>query len=178
MAGNATADALIADRSGPAEGPDDADVTIIVYTDYQCPACRRSAPAMRNAARTDGRTRIRYRDFAILGPRSDAAARVALASVWQGRYADVHHGLMAEPRRLDGPVLRDAAIAAGCNWDRIERDLVEHGDAIDAMLARIRGEAFALGIEGTPAFVIGRTLYFGAMGEGQFARAIAAARNG
>lgn len=171
-----TAQALLRDASAPREGPDDADVVVVVFTDYQCPACRKAAPALAAAAREDGKVRILYKDWPIFGPVSEQAARVALAADRQGLYAPVHHALMAEPRRLDPVVLRAVVEQAGGDWPRIEQDLQIHGAAMDRALRKNRDDAFALGVAGTPAYLIGGTLVIGAIGRRQFRRAFADVR--
>ncbi|ODU22463.1 MAG: hypothetical protein ABS87_01975 [Sphingomonas sp. SCN 67-18] len=168
--------ALLRDGSAPAEGPRDADVVLVLFTDYQCPACRKAAPALAAAMREDGGVRVLYRDWPIFGPRSEQAARVALAAGRQGLYAQVHHGLMADRRRLDPPVLRAVAEAAGGDWARLERDMAADRAAVDRAFRKTRDDAYALGIAGTPAYLIGSKLVIGAIGRRQFRRAFADAR--
>lgn len=176
VSGNEVAQWLLRGRGAPREGPADADVTVVVFTDYQCPACRKAEPQLRMAFEDDRKVAIVYKDWPIFGPVSQRAARVALAADRQSIYPQVHHALMRERRLLEPPVLRDVIERAGGRWDRIERDLTDHGRAIDAALAQTRREAFLLGISGTPAFLIGPSLIEGALDRSEFRRAFRAAR--
>lgn len=166
--------AILADRSPPSIGPASADLTMQVFTDYRCPACRRADPAMHRAVADDGRVRLVYRDWPIFGDASRRAAHVALAS--GSRYPAVHRALMAEPRALTDAVLRDAVTAAGGDPDRLPGDWAKHRAAIDARLAANARAAATLGLRGTPAYLVGPLIVTGAMDEGGFARAFAAAR--
>ena len=146
-----------------------------MFTDYQCPACRASEGAMQEAAARDGKVRIVYKEWPIFGPRSERAARVALASAYQAIYPAVHHALMTGSRP-DDAMLRETIERAGGDWRQLERDLETHRADIDAELARNRMHAFSLGLEGTPAYLVGPILVKGGLSEAQFLRTIAAAR--
>ena len=171
----ATVAAIRDDRESPATGSPAATATIILFTDYQCPACRSSEAALQAAARRDGKVRIVYKEWPVFGPRSERAARVALASARQGIYPAVHSALMQAPR-MDETALREAVERSGGDWSRLEVDLRGLQAAIEAELARTRTQAFALGLEGTPSYLIGPILVRGALDQRGFARAIAAAR--
>ena len=173
---NPIAAAILADRAAPALDPSNADLTLVVFTDYRCPACRRSAAALDAAVARDGRVRVVYRDWPIFGPASVRAARVALAAARQGIYPRLHTALMAEPRRLDPVVLRANVEQAGGDWQRLLRDLATHSGEIDAQLDRNRRDAQGLGLPGTPAYLIGPILVIGALNRAGFEKGIAQAR--
>jgi protein-disulfide isomerase len=163
------------DQSSPSLQVVDADVTIIAFSDYGCPACRTAYPAMKRAVLEDTHTRVVYKDWPIFGPASERAAKVAIASSFQGIYPAVHDALM-RARSLDGDELRAAVEKSGGSWHQIEVDLVRRNDTIEAQLDRNRRQAFKLGLSGTPGFLIGAILVRGAVSEEQFKRAIAEAR--
>lgn len=163
-----------ADKSSPAVINPRADMTIIVFTDYQCPACRSSEPALQSAARRDGKITIVYKEWPVFGRRSEQAARVALASAHQGIYPAVHAALMSTT--LDEPRLQEAVLNSGGDWRRLQTDLERYRKDIDAELADNETQAFSLGLDGTPAYLIGPILVKGALDEREFAKAIAAAR--
>ena len=162
------------DQRSPATANARADVTIIVFTDYQCPACRSSEAALQSAARDDGRVRIVYKEWPVFGPRSEGAARVALASAYQGLYSAVHAALMRAA--LDQPALRQAVEQSGGDWQRLQADLERHRADIDAELARNARQAFSIGLQGTPDYLIGPILVKGGLDRRSFIRAIASAR--
>lgn len=174
--GNRTAQKLLLDQDSPRQDVAGADLTVVVFTDYQCPACRRAAPELAAAVRRDGRVRVIFKDWPIFGPVSEHAARVAVASARQGIYPALHHRLMAERRRLDDQVLQTNVEAAGGDWAQVERDLSVHRTAINRGLARTGADAFGLGLEGTPAYLIGSTLVVGGLDAGEFRAAFAQAR--
>ena len=123
----------------PFEGPDDAAVTMLVFSDYACGVCRKVEPlwraAVREAEATDAPVRVVHRDWPILGPASVRAARMALACGRQGLYEPVHQVLMRTGRH-DEVAVRQALVAAGGDWVRLERDLAADAEAIDRLLAR------------------------------------------
>ncbi|WP_394269053.1 DsbA family protein [Qipengyuania sp.] len=173
-------DAALADRlanapNAPATGPVDAAVVLTVFTDYQCPACRRAHPAMLAAAHEAGDVRIVFRDFPVFGPVSQDAARIALAGARQGLYAQLHDAFMTEPRKLTPAVMRQIVEREGGDWLRILAS-IKQGEPTEHLRENQR-DAMRLGVRGTPTYVIGRTRYLGALSEMQFARAIARARD-
>lgn len=174
---NPTARALLEDPSAPSHEVRRPTLTMVVFTDYQCAACKRANPAMERAVASDGHVRIVYKDWPIFGPLSEQAARVALASDRQGLYPAVHNRLMTDRRPLGETVLREAVERAGGDWGRIQRDLRDHEAAIRRQLDLNRGHAFSLGIQGTPAYLIGPILVVGGLDEAAFGRAFAQARN-
>jgi protein-disulfide isomerase len=168
---------ILSDRSAPSSGPANANLTIAVFTDYQCPACRKAHFEMERALSEDGRVRVLYKDWPIFGRVSERAARVALAADRQGIYAQVHGRLMTRVAALNDATLEAAVIEAGGDWQRIINDLSGFGRVIDLQLAVTRGQVFSLNISGTPAYLIGDQLIEGALTQRQFRRAFAAARS-
>lgn len=146
-----------------------ADLTVVIFTDYQCPSCRSGNRALDRAVRRDGNIRLVYKDWPLLGDRSVRAAQVALAARSQGIYPQVHGRLMAA-RSLDDASLRAAIIGAGGDWARLEADLISNGQGISDQLAANRSDALALGLPGTPGYLIGSILVEGAATEEEFLR--------
>lgn len=177
VSGNSTARALRLDPGGPAEGPASADLRVIAFTDYLCPACREAAPALAAAVEEDGNVQVIYKDWPIFGEVSERLARVALAADHQGIYARVHHALMSETPSADPAILRGLVERAGGRWARIEQDLREHGGEIEAALDKNRRDAFALGIAGTPTYLTGSILIEGPLSRSGFIRAFGKARD-
>lgn len=167
---------ILADVDAPTGGNRGGDVTIIVYTDYQCPACRSGNRSLEDAIRKDGHIRLVYKDWPIFGALSRAAAQAAIAADRQSIYPRMHHLLMEGPGRVDQPVVRQAVLDAGGDYDRLLVDLEDLGAKIDRMLARHAFEAFSLGLSGTPGYLVGTILVRGAISARQFGRVIAQAR--
>jgi protein-disulfide isomerase len=168
--------AVLSDSASPSVGPADGDVTIIVFTDYLCAICRGADPALDRLRAADPKTRVVYKDWPLFGERSRYASRVALAAERQGKYLAVHNGLMRTRLSLDPADVEAVANRAGADWPQLQADLQAHGAAVDAQLARHASEAWSLGLQGTPAYLVGPFLIQGAMSEGALRRAVSAAR--
>lgn len=175
VADNALVRAVREDRSSPTEETLSADLTLIVFTDYQCAACRGAHRAMRQAVAKDGGVRIVYKDWPIFGSASTRAAEVAIASRYQEIYPLVHDQLMTG--RVDNEdALQRAVERAGGNWLRLKSDLRLNQTEITEQLGRNRMQAFGLGLPGTPGYLIGPILVQGALTEAEFARVFRDAR--
>jgi len=146
---------VLADRHAPVLGPSDADVTIYLFSDYACPNCHILHRDLRTLLATDRKVRIVYRDWPILGEPSRNAARQAIASVEQSRHGAFDDELMRRGGRLDESLLRAAAIRAGIDWPRLQREVAGNRPEIDRLLAETESYAGGLGFSGTPTVVIG-----------------------
>jgi protein-disulfide isomerase len=158
----AKAGPALADTQGdPAAGNPHGRVTLIEFYDLHCPYCRRMAPVMQSllAARPD--LRIVYKDIPILGPGSVLGARAVLAAQKQGGYVKLQQAIMAGPSQITEDTLRDAAMQAGLDWVRLRRDMDD--PAIQARIDANLALAQQLGIQGTPAYVVGGAMLAGAM---------------
>lgn len=147
----------------PVSKPAAYDVTVVYFYDYQCPACRQYTPGVQKALREDKRVRVIYRDVPIFGPRSEQAAKLAIASRYQGRHDAFHHALMTQKLPLDEPAIRNAANKAGVDWARLQKDAAAHSTEIAAQITRNLALHDAAGIAGTPAFIVNDSLADGAL---------------
>lgn len=111
--------------------PEGYDVTIVEYMDYQCPACRATHQPLKQLLATDNKIRLIYRDWPIFGPASEKAARLALASKYQGKYFEFHDALINTQRPLNDEKIRAAAKKAGVDWDRLLKDKAAHSKDIE-----------------------------------------------
>lgn len=170
--GEAAADAQEAARAraeiqndpvAPTFAPKGYDVTLVMFTDYQCPYCRKVHPVLEELKRSDPKVRIVYRDWPIFGAPSVEAARAAIASTYQGKHAAFNDALMAMPGKVSSQGIRAAADKAGVEWNRLQADLERHDDEIDAALGRTSKYAAMMGLSGTPALLVGPYLIPGAI---------------
>lgn len=168
--------AFLEDEVAPMVKPAGYDVTIVEYTDYQCPFCRKAHDALLQLTAKDKKVRIIYRDWPIFGSQSQRAARLAIASQWQGKHAAFHDALMKAPRPLTEQSIKAAAAKAGLNWAKLEGDLKSRSAEVEALLERNDTQATQLGLDGTPGFIIGETLYAGGMDLAGLKEAVADAR--
>ena len=162
------------DPDDPVLGNPDGDVTLVEFFDYQCGYCKRMTGPLFETARADGRVRLIMKEFPILGPVSDIAARAALASHRQGRYEDMHIALMNLRGRLTEQAVLQTARELGLDVDQIEADMAD--PAIARVLVKVHALADRLDIRGTPAIIIGGEVIPGAVDAGQLQDLIGQAR--
>lgn len=164
------------DPLAPTVAPRGHDVTIVVFSDYQCGYCRRFSPTLDALMASDAKVRVVYRDWPILGGGSGPAARAAIAASFQGKHLAFHRALIAQSGRLDPTKIRAAADAAGVDWTRLQRDQVKRRADIDALLARTNDHVRTLGLTGTPGMMVGPYLVPGLVDLPTLKRAVAQAR--
>lgn len=152
---------LLRDRASPVSGNMDGDVTIVEFFDYRCGYCKRVAGAVTQLQQEDPGVRIVYKDFPILGEISVFAAQAALASQKQGKHKAFHEALLAAEKDLTRDEVMGIAERVGMDIKELEADL----KAVDwqGVIDRNRALARALGISGTPGFIIGYEVYPGAL---------------
>ena len=154
-------DALTNDPSSPSIGNPDGDVVLVEFFDYRCGYCRASAPRLQAAIKSDPNLRVVMKEFPILSEESITGARAALAAGMQGKYEEFHFALMNNSGDLSDGYLRRLANQLGIDADRMAEDM--ESDQVAEAIARNRALAQQLGINGTPAFIIGEELIPGAV---------------
>jgi protein-disulfide isomerase len=167
-------DELVADPTSPVAGNPNGDVTVVEFFDYRCPYCKEVEPSLEALLREDGKIRIVYKEFPILGKDSVTATRVALAAVKQGKYDGFHAAMMATKGQINEQVVMQVAKTAGLDLDRVRKDM--QAPDVDDIIKRNYDLAQSLDIRGTPAFVIGGELVPGAIDIAALKDKIAAAR--
>jgi len=176
FAQNADVKAILHDPEAPEAGNPKGDVTIVAFTDYNCPFCKKSEPDLNRIIKDDGKVRLVYKDWPILSEASVYGAQLALAAKYQGKYDLVHHALMAIPgKKIPKPKMLEAVKASGIDMNRLNADLKARSASISTLLQRNMDQATALGLEGTPTYLIGpfRTM---ALDYAGFKEALAEAR--
>jgi protein-disulfide isomerase len=150
------------DQSDPmALGEADAPVVMVAYSEFQCPFCgkfaRDTQPALVEKYVEDGTLRIEWRDFPYLGPESAFAARAGRAAAAQGRFWEFERAMYADqlpPNSggLDEEHVIGVAQDLGLDVDRFRADLAspEIARAVEEDFA----QGQAIGVTGTPAFVV------------------------
>jgi len=146
---------LLDDRATPVGGDPQGKVAVVEFFDYSCPHCKQSEPAIQALLAKDRSVRVVYKELPILGPDSLHAARAALASMKQGKYPAFHKALM-EADSVDPQSVKAIAAKVGLDVPRLLRDMED--PAIAQAIERNSQLASELGIQGTPAFVIGGQL--------------------
>lgn len=151
------------DPDAPRHAPPGYDFTIVEYLDYQCPYCRTAHGTLRELMAKDKKVRIIFRDIPVFGPASEKAARVAIAAKYQNKYLAVHEALLQASRPLDDRKIEAAVKKAGADWAVIQADLKRRSADIEDLIERNMIQSEMLGFTGTPGFIIGTTLGFGAI---------------
>lgn len=154
--------ALVDDPRDPVVGDPKAPITVVEFFDYRCGFCKSAAPDVLALVEANKDVRLVMKEMPILADAetgavgvSGRAARVALAAYGQGKYLPVHRALMAE-RGLDAVAVDRIARENGVDVSGLE------SPAVTDHLADIEQLARTLGIDGTPAFIIGDTTVAGA----------------
>ena len=166
--------ALLSDPSSPEGGNPKGDVTIVEFFDYRCPYCKEVEPSLEALLKEDGKLRIVYKEFPILGPASVYAARVALAARAQGKYDDFHRTMMAVKGTIDEETVRRTAAGIGLDMAKLAAD----EDAGDRIIKSNYALAQTLDIGGTPAFVVGDMLLPGVADIDTLRQVVATVRKG
>lgn len=165
---------LFGDADSPIGGNPNGDVVIVDFNDYQCPYCKRAHQAVKSVVGADGKVKIIYKDLPILGEASKIAALAALASVKQGKHLAFHNALMEFTGKLDRDKILELAGSAGLDRAQLEKDMED--PKLKQIIERNLALASALGVRGTPAFVVGKQFVPGAVDAAALKQLIADAR--
>lgn len=154
------------------------DVTIVEFFDYRCGYCKQVHPVVKNVLRGDGKVRLVLKEFPVLGPESVAAARAAVAALrgQRDKYLAFHDAMMERRGALNEAVVMEIAATVGLNAAKLKADM--QSPEVERVLRENYKLAQTLGINGTPAFIIGDELVPGAIIDRQMTQLIAQARNG
>ncbi len=167
-------EALARAEGDPAIGPEDADAVLVEFFDYRCGFCKRVLDDVMALAAADGRLRIVFKEFPILGPPSVVAARASLAADRQGKWTEFHVALMSASGALDEDRIMDIAAETGLDIAQLRADM--ESEAVTAVIERNHALAQTLGIRGTPAFLVKNAIVPGAASQEDLARLVAGAR--
>jgi protein-disulfide isomerase len=144
---------------GPAKGPETAPITIIEFSDYECPFCVRAEPTVKQLfAEYPDKIRLVFRDFPLpMHSKAPKAAEAAHCAGDQGKYWEMHDRLFAANGKLDVPDLKGYAKDVGVDAKKFDACLDSGEKASEVDNHRKAGEM--AGVNGTPAFFInGRVL--------------------
>ena len=151
---------IFSDPMSPVSGNPNGDVTVVVFFDYACGYCKRSVPELDALVAKDANLRIVYKEFPILGQRSQVAATAALAANRQGKYKAFHNGLF-RAGTLSDSAIKGIADQSGVNYDQLQKDMSD--PKFKMVIDQTYALASALHIDGTPAYIVGDQLIPGAV---------------
>jgi protein-disulfide isomerase len=155
------------------KGSPNAPVTIVEFSDFECPYCKAAEPTVKHVIeKYDGKVRLAYRDLPIRGshPHADAAAEAAHCAAEQGKFWEYHDRLFAEQSKLDSASLKEDARSVGLDEGRFDACVASH--KFQAKVQQDADQAFEAGITGTPGFFINGILLNGAQPSAAFERII------
>jgi protein-disulfide isomerase len=171
----AAKDALITPND-PVGGNPRGSVTIVEFFDVRCPYCRKLEPEMTALLTADHDVRLVYKDLPILGPASVLGSKALLAARNQNAYEKMRDAMMRVPPDITLATIETSARLLGLDSARLAHDMDD--PAIQAQIDTNLKLARQLGIQGTPAMVIGDEMLPGAVDEGELKAAVAEARAG
>jgi protein-disulfide isomerase len=162
-------------------GNPQGDVTVVEFFDYNCGYCKRAMNDMLELLKSDGKLKFVLKEFPVLGEGSTQAAQVAAAVRMQDKtggkkYLEFHQKLLAGRGQVDKARALAVAKEIGLDVARIEKDMA--GDEVKATLEESFKLAEALGLNGTPSYVVGADVVIGAVGVNTLKDKVNAARCG
>jgi len=167
---------VLNDPLSPVAGNPNGNVTLVEFFDYRCPYCKQVEPALEKLVGDDRQLRFVFKEFPVLGPESETAARVALAARKQGKYDAFHRAMMATSGHIDEAVIYKVAASVGLDLDRLKQDM--KSPDVDKELKANLELGKKLDLDGTPSFIVGDTIIPGAIGADDLKQLVANARAG
>ena len=157
----------------PAKGPSTAPVTLVEFSDFQCPYCARVGPALKRVEETYGdKVRIVYKDFPLLQIHSNAAkaAEAGSCAADQGKFWQLHDKMFENQAKLSVADLKQFAKDAGLDSGAFDQCLDSGKKSAEWNEDLADGERY--GVTGTPAFFVNGRLLGGAASFEKFAEVI------
>jgi protein-disulfide isomerase len=160
----------------PVAGNPDGSVTVVEFYDYNCGYCKKSLTDVMTLMENNKEVKVIFMEMPILGRMSDAAARWALAAKDQGAFLPYHIALMQNR----GPITQDVLERIARENDLDITKMQEYADSneADKLISEKMAKANAMGISGTPAFIIDGQLYGGYIGLEAMQSAVTEAKEG
>ena len=152
---------LLKDVNNPGVFSKQADITIYEFFDYNCGYCKSVVRTIMDVLSEDKKINFVFVEFPILSEQSYFAAKAALASKNQNLYNKFHISLMKINGRVNEEKVFSTAKKIGLNIDQLKKDI--NSPEIEKQLVKNREIAKLLGLNGTPAFIIGNIIYPGAL---------------
>jgi protein-disulfide isomerase len=155
------------------------DVTMVEFFDYNCGYCKKALGDMLTLLKTDPNLKVVLKEYPVLGPGSLEAAQVAVAARMQDKggkkYLDFHQRLLGGHGTADKARALAAAKEAGFDMTRLEKDMAS--EEVRETLKENMKVADAIGLNGTPSYIIGSDVVIGAQGYDVLKEKVDAARH-
>jgi len=152
-------------------GPANTKVTIVEFSDYECPACKSIQPVVAEVLKNYPNVRFVYREFP-LPSHQDAflAAQAAESAGLQGKFWEMHDKLFAISPNLSREQLMTAANDLGLNIDQFTKDL--DSEAVRQIVLADQADGDKAGLSVTPTFFINGTKFDGGLTVEEFKKEI------
>ncbi len=137
----------------PSVGPQDADVTVVEFFDYNCGYCKRAFDEIQKILDEDKNVRVVFKELPILSPASREAAKFALAAQIQDKYFEFHAELMDFKGQKNEAAFKKIAGNLDLDFDKLKKDA--NSTAVEDIINKNLEMSRELGIRGTPAFIVG-----------------------
>ena len=149
----------VAEAGSPAKGPVGAPVTIVEFSDFECPFCGRIVPTLKQVEEAYGdQVRVVFRQFPLnIHPHAQKAAEASLCANDQGKFWEMHDAMFEKQRELGVDQLKAHAAGLGLDADSFGAclDSGKHAQKVASDMS----DGAKAGVNGTPAlFVNGRFL--------------------
>lgn len=151
--------ALERDPNAPVLGNPRGDITLTEFFDYNCPFCKKIMPKMQQLISADPGLRVVFREWPVFGEGSDFAARAALAALAQGKYWQMHSGLMQMRDRAAEPSVMRVVRKLGLDEAKLRADM--QSDRVSRHIAASFELADHMSLAGTPTLIAGDDAVFG-----------------
>jgi protein-disulfide isomerase len=170
-------DTLLNDGYSYVAGNPNGDVTVVEFFDYRCGYCKKVRDDVVTVINGDSNLRFVFKEFPILGATSVEASRAAIAARKQGddKYWAFHNAMLGADS-LDSDAIYDIAGAQGIDVAKLKEDM--KSPEIDDIIKKNHKLAEEIGVDGTPAFIVGDQLYPGALGADDIKAAVEQHRGG
>jgi protein-disulfide isomerase len=162
------------EAKGPGRGPVDAPITIVEFSDFECPFCSRAEEAVTQVMeKYPGKVRLVFRHFPLsFHANAPKAAEASACADEQGKFWEMHKQLFANQKAITVPELKQHAGAIGL--DQAKFDACLDGGSKKAIVDADTKAGSEAGVSGTPAFFINGKLLSGAQPFSEFEKVIEA----
>jgi protein-disulfide isomerase len=138
------------------KGPKDAKVTIVEFSDFQCPFCKQATPLLDDVLKSYPKeVNLVFKQFPLtsIHPNAMPAAKAAVAAGKQGKFWQMHDIMFENNRELTPDKLKEYATKVGLDVARWEKDMAS--PEVQAQIDREMQDARAADVTGTPTIFVG-----------------------